>query len=116
MADIIFVCILSHCGVVADIIFVCILSHCGVVADIIFVCILSHCGVFWPVTKTCEFFPHPLAPKRRLTEGTLATPGLRQDPSLPARLWRHHPQDPYTNGTCLFTRADESTVSLGVRD
>ena len=54
--------------------------------------------------------------KRRLAEGTLATPGLRQDPSLPARLWRHHSQDPYTDGICLFTRADESTMSLGVED
>ena len=73
------------------------------------------CVEFWTLCFSAGFSPSP-GSKRRLAEGTLATPGLRQDPSLPARLWRHHPQDPYTDGICLFTRADESTVSLGVKD
>ena len=61
------------------------------------------------------FSPSP-GSKRRLAEGTIATPGLRQDPSLPARLRRHHSQDPYTDGICHFMCADESTMSLGVKD
>ena len=70
--------------------------------------LLTHCF-------SAGFSPSP-GSKRRLAEGTLATPGLRQDPSLPARLRRHHSQDPHTDGIRLFTCADESTVSLGVKD
>ena len=72
------------------------------------------CVEFWTLLL-CRFFPIPWL-QRRLTEGTLATPRLQQDPLLPARLWRHHSQDPYTDGICLFTRADELTMSLGVKD
>ena len=67
-------------------------------------------------TASLQVFSSSPGSKRRLAEGTLATPSLRQDPSLPARLRRHHPQDPYTDGTCLFTRADESAMSPGVKD
>ena len=58
-----------------------------------------------------------LGSEERLAQGTLTIPGPRQDPSLLARLWRHHLQDPYTGGIWLFTCADESTtMSFGVKD
>ena len=81
----------------------------------ILVCVLSHCGVVAGNKNLLRFSPSP-GSKRRLVEGTLVTPGPRQDPSLPARLWCHHLQDPYTDGICLFTCADESTMSLGVKN
>ena len=73
------------------------------------------CVEFLTLCYSVGFSPSP-GSKRRLTEGTLATPGLQQDPSLLVRLWRHHSQDPYTDGICLFMCADESTTSLGVKD
>ena len=82
----------------------------------IFVRVLSHCGVVAGNKKTVSFFSPSPGSKGQLAEGTLTTPGPRPDPSLPARLWRHYLQDPYTDGICLFTCTDESTMSLGVKD